>query len=69
MLRVQKMLFTCLLTCNRKCAGTDPTLCVSLQVSRVLEDLLGDVCQGFYHALLSLDKTTSKRRAFKVKPP
>ncbi|XP_031436819.1 transient receptor potential cation channel subfamily M member 4-like [Clupea harengus] len=35
------------------------------EVSRVLEDLLGDVCQGFYHALLSLDKATSMRRPFK----
>ncbi|XP_063077615.1 transient receptor potential cation channel subfamily M member 4-like [Engraulis encrasicolus] len=35
------------------------------EVSRVLEDLLGDVCQAFYHAPLSLDKVTSKRRAFK----
>ncbi|KAL2077964.1 hypothetical protein ACEWY4_025649 [Coilia grayii] len=35
------------------------------EVSRVLEDLLGDVCQAFYYAPLSLEKVTSKRRAFK----
>lgn len=69
MLRMQKMcldLFLCL-TGNE--LELTLILGVSLQVSRVLEDLLGDVCQAFYHAPLSLDKVTSKRKAFKVKSP
>uniref|UniRef100_A0AAY4C4L6 Transient receptor potential cation channel, subfamily M, member 4a n=1 Tax=Denticeps clupeoides TaxID=299321 RepID=A0AAY4C4L6_9TELE len=35
------------------------------QVSRVLEDLLGDVCQPFYYSPLKLENIRSKRRALK----
>ncbi|XP_062381677.1 transient receptor potential cation channel subfamily M member 4-like [Sardina pilchardus] len=45
---------------------TRPSKELSLyEVSRVLENLLGDVCQPFYYGPLSLDIVTSKRRAFK----
>uniref|UniRef100_A0AAY4C3F2 Transient receptor potential cation channel subfamily M member 4 n=1 Tax=Denticeps clupeoides TaxID=299321 RepID=A0AAY4C3F2_9TELE len=36
------------------------------QVSRVLEDLLGDVCQPFYYSPLKLENIRSKRRALKA---
>ncbi len=39
---------------------------VMLQVSRLLWDLLGDVCQPFYYGPLGLDHRTSTRRALKV---
>ncbi|XP_029997367.1 transient receptor potential cation channel subfamily M member 4a [Sphaeramia orbicularis] len=35
------------------------------EVSRLLWDLLGDVCQPFYYGPLGLDSTTSTRRALK----
>ncbi|XP_077405985.1 transient receptor potential cation channel subfamily M member 4-like [Vanacampus margaritifer] len=35
------------------------------EVSRVLELLMGDVCQPFYYAPLDLEKITSKRRAIR----
>ncbi|XP_041739841.1 transient receptor potential cation channel subfamily M member 4 isoform X2 [Coregonus clupeaformis] len=35
------------------------------EVSRVLEDLMGDVCQPFYHAPLELENITSQRKALK----
>ncbi|XP_037135003.1 transient receptor potential cation channel subfamily M member 4-like [Syngnathus acus] len=35
------------------------------EVSRVLELLMGDVCQPFYYAPLDLDQITSKRRAMR----
>uniref|UniRef100_A0AAY4C348 Transient receptor potential cation channel, subfamily M, member 4a n=1 Tax=Denticeps clupeoides TaxID=299321 RepID=A0AAY4C348_9TELE len=35
------------------------------EVSRVLEDLLGDVCQPFYYSPLKLENIRSKRRALK----
>ena len=39
---------------------------VLLQVSRLLWDLMGDVCQPFYYGPLGLDHRTSTRRALKV---
>uniref|UniRef100_A0A673AXR3 Transient receptor potential cation channel subfamily M member 4-like n=1 Tax=Sphaeramia orbicularis TaxID=375764 RepID=A0A673AXR3_9TELE len=38
---------------------------ITTQVSRLLWDLLGDVCQPFYYGPLGLDSTTSTRRALK----
>lgn len=39
---------------------------VMLQVSRVVLDLLGDVCQPFYYGPLGLDPNSSTRRSIKV---
>ncbi|KAL0984530.1 hypothetical protein UPYG_G00142760 [Umbra pygmaea] len=36
------------------------------EVSRVLEDLMGDVCQPFYHSPLEIYDITSHRKAFKL---
>ncbi|CAB1341312.1 unnamed protein product, partial [Coregonus sp. 'balchen'] len=36
-----------------------------LEVSRLLWDILGDVCEPFYYSLLGLDQSTSTRRAMK----
>ncbi|XP_029582906.1 transient receptor potential cation channel subfamily M member 4 isoform X1 [Salmo trutta] len=35
------------------------------EVSRLLWDILGDVCEPFYYSLLGLDQTTSTRRTMK----
>ncbi|XP_014014785.2 transient receptor potential cation channel subfamily M member 4 isoform X2 [Salmo salar] len=35
------------------------------EVSRVLEDLMGDVCQPFYHSPLGLENISSQRKALK----
>uniref|UniRef100_A0A673Y424 Transient receptor potential melastatin 4b3 n=1 Tax=Salmo trutta TaxID=8032 RepID=A0A673Y424_SALTR len=37
-----------------------------LDVSRVLEDLMGDVCQPFYHSPLGLENISSQRKALKL---
>lgn len=39
---------------------------IVLQVSRLLSDLLGDVCQPFYYGPLELDPNISIRKALKV---
>ncbi|CAB1341379.1 unnamed protein product, partial [Coregonus sp. 'balchen'] len=36
-----------------------------LEVSQLLWDILGDVCEPFYYSLLGLDQSTSTRRAMK----
>uniref|UniRef100_A0A3P8XH04 Transient receptor potential cation channel subfamily M member 4-like n=1 Tax=Esox lucius TaxID=8010 RepID=A0A3P8XH04_ESOLU len=36
------------------------------EVSRVLEDIMGDVCQPFYHSPLELENITSQRKALKL---
>uniref|UniRef100_A0A8C8GAC4 Transient receptor potential cation channel subfamily M member 4-like n=1 Tax=Oncorhynchus tshawytscha TaxID=74940 RepID=A0A8C8GAC4_ONCTS len=36
------------------------------QVSRVLEDLMGDVCQPFYHSPLELENISSQRKALRL---
>lgn len=38
-----------------------------MQVSRVLWDLLGDVCQPFYYEVLGLDPESSLRNALRVR--
>uniref|UniRef100_A0A6Q2XD01 Transient receptor potential cation channel, subfamily M, member 4a n=1 Tax=Esox lucius TaxID=8010 RepID=A0A6Q2XD01_ESOLU len=62
------------------CSVTDSSLAYSLlqrrlgerqgivgsQVSRVLEDIMGDVCQPFYHSPLELENITSQRKALKL---
>lgn len=36
------------------------------QVSRLLQDLLGDVCEPFYYGTLGLDPRMGTRRSLKV---
>uniref|UniRef100_A0A8K9XUJ1 Transient receptor potential cation channel, subfamily M, member 4a n=1 Tax=Oncorhynchus mykiss TaxID=8022 RepID=A0A8K9XUJ1_ONCMY len=41
-------------------------ICSPKEVSRLLWDILGDVCEPFYYSLLGLDQSASTRRALKV---